>query len=1093
MGKMFVELFQGWVGRALALGVGLALWGGADLGAQETGTVRGTVTGTPGSQPLPAAQVYIPQLQLGAVTSGNGTFELRNVPVGEHQVTAELLGRQSETRTVAVQAGETVTVNFSLASRAIDIGGVVVTGVAGATPERELAFTVEQLQVNQAQLASAVNVGSLLQGRMAGTRVIQGTGQPGDEPSIQLRGPTSIMQSQEPLLIIDGVISRGSLADIDPNDIESMEVVRGAAAASLYGSRAQAGVIEVRTRRGAGVESGGTEFTLRTSYLWNDIEYLMRMSLSHEYRMNESGTALLNRNGQEIDLFNRYQQIGSGNYALNDFMGGNEPRRTFQDQTIPAAMFGGSPFEQIMRAGNAQSTYVSASGNEGSTHYRVSARYQRDNGTLLLHDGSSARNVRLNLDQEIGNQFRLSVSSYLADREQDVIFQQETGGLSFLTDVVGDEPMDPTSAPSRGIFRLIDEMRASTDFWARDADGDFEVIGDLISRNLNPLYVLSKQDWTRRTQRVMGAVDARYSPTSSITLEGNFSYDRSNMEETNHTPSPWKRAFPNPPLQGAMFQLDERREEMNYSLTGSYARTIGDLVTRTRVRWLAEDARRVTGTAGGQNFSAVGVPRLGLLTSGLYIDSNEQTIRSEGLFAITALTYKSRYIGDVLVRRDGSSLFGAEERWQNYYRVASAWRMTEESWWPIEALTEFKPRFSVGTAGGRPGFSYQYQTYAVDRGRIVPLVLGNDQLRPERARELEYGLDVIFRDRFRLQANYIDSEVSDQLLLVPQSAALGFQAQWRNAGTVSSKTWEVSMETAFVERPDLVWTGRLNLDRTRQVITELNVPPFEMRDMRARMLVREGEELGAFYGVAWARDCAADLPAGTDCSHFQVNDEGILVFVGQGNDYRQGVSRQLWGTIGTVGGSTYEWGMPIRSIRGDGFTKLGSAQPDLNVSFLQDIQWRNFGFSFLMDAEFGSQIYNQTMQWGSRSATGAIDQRGKPEELKKPLYYYGAGGFYLANARNDRFVEDGDFIKLRELSVRYTVGRASLPSLLQSAGIERATINVVGRNLLTWTDYLGHDPEVGKGTFGGSAAIGRIDEYFYPNFRQFGLDFEIVF
>ena len=118
-----------------------------------------------------------------------------------------------------------------LESRVLAMDAVVVTGVAGATPETELAFTVEQVEVETAQIASALNVASLLQGRTAGTRVIQGTGQPGDEPSVQFRGPTSIMQSQAPLLIVDGVISTGSLADIDPNDIENIEILRGAAAA----------------------------------------------------------------------------------------------------------------------------------------------------------------------------------------------------------------------------------------------------------------------------------------------------------------------------------------------------------------------------------------------------------------------------------------------------------------------------------------------------------------------------------------------------------------------------------------------------------------------------------------------------------------------------------------------------------------------------------------------------------------------------------------------------------------------------------------------------------------------------------------------
>src|SRR5690606_3972763 len=110
------------------------------------------------------------------------------------------------------------------------------------------------------------------------------------------------------------------------------------------------------------------------------------------------------------------------------------------------------------------------------------------------------------------------------------------------------------------------------------------------------------------------------------------------------------------------------------------------------------------------------VPRLGLITGPVNIDSFEESIRSEGLFLISSLTYQSKYILDFLVRRDGSSLFGAEERWQNYYRASAAWRMAQESWWPLDVVTEFKPRFSVGTSGGRPGFNYLYQTYSGSQG-----------------------------------------------------------------------------------------------------------------------------------------------------------------------------------------------------------------------------------------------------------------------------------------------------------------------------------------------------------------------------------------
>jgi hypothetical protein len=148
----------------------------------------------------------------------------------------------------------------------------------------------------------------------------------------------------------------------------------------------------------------------------------------------------------------------------------------------------------------------------------------------------------------------------------------------------------------------------------------------------------------------------------------------------------------------------------------------------------------------------------------------------------------------------------------------------------------------------------------------------------------------------------------------------------------------------------------------------------------------------------------------------------------------------------------------------------------------------------LFDAETGAQVYNQTMQWRCRDGhCPQMDQTGKPDELQKPITYYNVQGFYQNNKNNSAFTEDADYLKLRELSFRYTLQESSMPAFLRKAGLSQATINLTGRNLKTWTGYRGFDPEVGKDTFGGSAAVGRIDEYFYPNFRSLGFDIELVF
>jgi TonB-linked SusC/RagA family outer membrane protein len=1033
------------------------------VAAQATGTVVGSVLDSSTRQPLAGAQVHLPARALGALANAQGRFVIPNVPVGTYEIRAELIGRAPASASVTVVAGQNVEVNLLLESRAISLEGVVVTGVAAATPRTQLPFTVEQVVVAPAMVAASLNAGTMLQGRMPGAKVIQGHAQPGEAPSIQLRGPTSITQSQEPLIIVDGVVSRGNLADIDPNDIESIEVVKGAAAASLYGSRAQAGVIEITTRRGADLREGSTEFSVRSTYQKNSVEHVIPMSLSHEYRMTPDGSALVDRAGNPVAL----PASGRSAFALDDGGNGTNPWKAFQDKPYPSNIFVGNPYRELMRPGGMYSTYMSISGNSGNTQYRLSGRYQRDEGIVAFHDGARQTNFRANLDQRMSDKLTISLSSYLTNLKQDITVDTNGGG----------------------IFGQIDEYSAASNFHTLDPDGELALIGDPISRGSNPLYRMVWDEATRESQHVMASLDANFAPFSWLSFAGNVSYDRDDRQEKDLVPEGYER-IDQPPGQGSLTYRSTLRKDINASVTASLTHSFGDLTTRSRLRWLVEDQFSDFHRVGASQFAVVGVPRLALLTGTPSLDSQEQRIVSEGFFAITALTWRDKYSVDVLGRRDGSSLFGVNERWQNYYRISGAWRMSEEAWWPFALISEFKPRYSRGTAGGRPGFNFQYQTYSVAQGRIVPRVLGNDALKPERTTEQEFGLDAIVADRLRVQANYVRSEVDDQLLQVPNSASLGFESQWQNAGTVSNKTWELSLETSFVERADLLWTGRLNLDRTIQRITKLGVPPYELVNERARIIIKEGEELGTFYGFKWAKNCATDLPSGTDCSLFQMNDDGLLVYVGSGNDYRDGKIKNLWGTVGTHQGRAYEWGTPIRSIEGNEFTRIGSAQPNLNASFQQDLQWRNVGFTLLFDGEFGGMIMNQTRQWGSRTSVASIDQRNKPDELKKPVPYYGATKLYAGNLRNDWFVEKADFIKLRELSVRYTLQQQDLPAFL---GVSRATINLTGRNLKTFTNYIGHDPEVGKSTFGGSAAIGRIDEYFYPNYRSFGLDVELVF
>jgi TonB-dependent SusC/RagA subfamily outer membrane receptor len=219
------------------------------LRAQNPGVIEGRVTYAATRQGIEQALVVLPASGLGTFTDAQGRYRIEGIPAGVHEVAPTLIGCQLASRSVEVAAGERLEVSFELSTPVINLQGIVVSALASETPESQLPFSVGRVTQESGNAASK-SVGALLQGRVAGARVLFGSGQPGSEPSIQLRAPTSILRGNDPLIVVDGVITHGGISDIDPMDVEEVQVLKGAAAAAGYGSRGEAGVIEIRTRRG---------------------------------------------------------------------------------------------------------------------------------------------------------------------------------------------------------------------------------------------------------------------------------------------------------------------------------------------------------------------------------------------------------------------------------------------------------------------------------------------------------------------------------------------------------------------------------------------------------------------------------------------------------------------------------------------------------------------------------------------------------------------------------------------------------------------------------------------------------------------------
>ena len=1056
------------------VGALLAMTLAAPGATAQTGSITGQVTDVATSQPLESAIARLGDADGGVLTTAAGRYLITGVSPGSHQVTFEIIGYESMTLNVTVAAGEAAILNAELTPGVLAVQELVVTGVSRATPRVKLPFTVEKLDVANTPVP-AVSAENALIGKVPGIKVVGGSGQPGSTGSILLRGATSINGGEGPLIIVDGVITTNAMDDIVALDIESMEVVKGAAGASLYGSRAANGVIQIRTKRGTGF--GGrdySQFVLRNETGQNEIAGDIQLSQNHPWQTDASGN-LIDVNGQVIPDITDPDMT---NPALN----GANVFTSFQDGEWPSSLPLYNHVDRVFTAGTFMSNYAVVEGRNGDTNYRSSFEWQTDRGVLSnWNDGFERQGFRINLDHAVRSNLNVSLSTTYTESEQEDLGSPPFYDLTFMGPYVDLLRRDPNTIGLRHC----------------PADGCYFVNPDPLSNQDNPLYhfeLIDNRDWQ---EDLKASASARWNPFSWMDVEGLFGMDRNSFRETNLSP-PGRETAEGNVVSGALSKYQSHRQNINAELTVSLNRAFGDLATRTRLRYLQESSHFESFSAFGSDFVAVDVPRLNNLNPDSYgAGSFLQDIRSEGYFLISALDYKGKYIVDALVRRDGSSLFGANQRWHTYYRTSLAWRLAQESWWPLADVNEFKLRWSIGTGGRRPGFAAQYETYSVGGGTITPVTLGNKDLKPQRATENEFGVDLILFNRISTGATYARTKNVDQLLSVPLPKAGGFSSQWQNAGTLESNTWETFLEMPIITTADMGWDIRFNLDRTRQEITALERPAYRS----GFFYYRDGEIFGAFYGARWATSCE-DLPAGAPCNQFQLNDDGLMVWTGSAN-YTDGVAQGLWGTDSKdqTGDDVFQWGMPVRMFAecearrqgGSGckdFLYLGNSTPDVNLSFVNTFRWKGLTVYTLFDGEFGADIYNQTRQWAYReNRSGDQDQAGKADGMKKPVAYYQR--LYNTNALNSWFVEETSFVKLREVSVRYALSPDLVDTLFRGrvTGVE---LNLIGRNLYTWTGYTGYDPEVGIGN-GGSSAIGRIDNYQYPNFRTLSASFQLIF
>jgi TonB-linked SusC/RagA family outer membrane protein len=1115
------SLRQTVVSGLTALGLSAAL--AAPIMAQAA-TFRGKVTSEKSGEPLVGAAVGVGELGLSVLTNAQGNYSL-TVPAARVNgqtvtLTARAIGYKSVARVVsALTAGER-TVEFALGADINKLEEIIVTGVMEGVERAKVPFSVGRLTAEDLPVAAS-NPLTLLAGKIAGVRVAMTSGFPGSTPEIQLRGPTSINardRGQGPLIIVDDAIMNvGSLQELGGLDIESMEVVKGAAGASLYGTRAANGVITIRTKRGL-TGQDGVKFNIRTEYGISDLNSTnYGQPINHPLQLDETGkrfcvviggTAPCSRT---LDFMTEMQRINGVNAdttrtpqtVLYAAPGASDLRNVYQAQIWPGKYY--NSLAQVTTRNPQIMTALDATGKIGSVGFYVSGSYSDDAGAIQLLEGIQQRRARVNLDYSARPDLKISVST---------MFDNST--------------LDRRSG--NGVFgQLLRGGLPGFDYLARDTLGRYLIrsggTGFRPTGNGGGTFFYDLENFIadRNANRFLGSVTAKYFPADWVTFEGTFAYDNRHRIDQSINYKGYRTTSLSTSLNNGNQQISNlSNESYNGALTATFRRKIGtDLNGKFSVRGVYDEQSEVADRHYGEVYRVKDIFQTDNLSTNFESHSSSGTIKNVGMFAGASLDYKDRYVVEGSFRYDGSSLFGAGHRWAPFGRISAVWQVANEPFWKGGGvLDELRFRASRGTAGSTPNFSAQYETYTVSATGITLGQAGNRNLRPETTTELEVGTDFTLFRRLGVEFTFAHGITKDQILPVNTPASLGFSTQWQNAGTLDNKTFEVALNLPVLNTKNFYWNMRGTWDRTRTYISELFVPDFiygggtgqgtgSFFRMTADKTVENGfarNRYGNIYGRAFYKSCA-QMPTSVqaDCGtgkSFQVNDKGYVVWVGAGNTTKDGITKNLWTTVLPAAESPWNyalsWGHPIvdRPLRGEAGAGVGRNQiignvfPDYRFTFTNDIQYKRLTLYTLLDATMGHEINNQGEGWGLLDISSHyFDQADNTVETAKPVGYSwraggpestGTGGFYDVLGPNNYVVETASYAKLREVSLTYKVGRV--------AGVGDWTVGLIGRNLFTITNYSGLDPEVGANGGNnetGSGLINQTDAFGFPTLRSF--------
>lgn len=1013
--------------------------------AQSSYTLTGKITDSNNGLPIVGGAIVIESTTYGSQTDFDGNYSFSaNLEQKEYTLIVSSLGYTTKKINFVVGASTNIITNISLSEDLLQLDEVVVTGSSLVQERKKLGNAITVVKGPEMLKVNPENINTAIQGKIPGAQITQNSGDPAGGFSIRLRGPSTISGSSEPLYVVDGVVvsnlttnvtninvnagdgapGQNRMVDINPNDIENISVLNGGAAAAIYGSRASNGVVLITTSKGKSTD-GKPDLFFKTSLKMNQLRKRIDINLRGEEFETVPNSSLTGRLWPIFGFNPSDNSLATFRYLSTDKF--NTNRYDYQDQ--------------IFQTGLGTDNYISAKGGTDKIRYFASAGYLTNEG-IIKNTKYNRFSTRLNFNHKVTDWLSYDLGLYYSNGKSD----EKPDGNVFWSPI-----------------NSMNITNNTFDITQRDGSGNLQAVE---RTRINPLSIIESFDINQSTSRFIPNLHLKINPVKDLTIDQIVGIDTYNQEGNIDIPIyPYENVNPSYFNQGYKANATSKVFNWNYDINVTYDKDINeDFNSKTILGYNFQSSKLEYDATQGRDLDASGNPTVPLQT--IPIDSKLEIF---GFFLQETVSYKDHLFLTLAGRVDGATNFDPNKRSNFYPKISGSYVISNADFWnESNFLNTLKLRASYGEAGNLTAIS-PYQRFnrylstdflGFNSYQLVSR-LGNDDLVPERTKEFEIGTDFsLLNNRLSFMVTYYKQDIEDLIVTRVLAPSIGGASRTENVGTMENKGLEIYARVTPVKTDDLQWNLNFNYSRNRNKVLKTTGGDIAIATVSgAPPVIQEGQPLGVFYGTYYARDNNGNLILNTDGS----------------NGQPVGVPQQERGDLATGqpqrDANSQPTGDPLRKV-------IGDPNPDYILGIGTDVTYKKFSFSMLWESVQGFDVFDADKRTRQGVGLGTLAEQELSGELPRG---YIAGIYPIQEFR----MEDGSFVKLREVSLSYTFDK------FFHEKVSDFKIAFTGRNLISFDNFFSYDPETNAG--GQSNVLRAVNFGNVPIPRTFALSLSANF